>query len=49
MRGSGGLLQNLEVFGQAGDNLFYQFGLLHFAVMYRAWIPNQSAEGEPTD
>lgn len=41
MRGSGGLFQNLKTFGQAADNVFYQFGFLHFAVMYRTGILTQ--------
>ena len=46
---AGGSFQNSEALGQAGDDLLYQFSFLHFAAMFRAWIPNQSAEGEPTD
>jgi hypothetical protein len=40
---SGGLFQNLQTFGQAADYVLYQFGFLHFVVMYRTKTLNQSS------
>jgi hypothetical protein len=47
MRGARGVLQNAEALSQAGDNLLYQLGFLHFDAMDQAGILNQTFPGEP--